>query len=529
MKVNLPVTNREFDYPASKIIISKTDRKGVITDANEDFIEISGFDAAELMGKSHNVVRHPDMPPEAFADLWKTIKQGKLWNGIVKNRRKDGDHYWVEANVTPVMEAGEITGYVSVRNKPTRAQIDAAASLYQELQSGQRKRLGGWGTSLRNRSLKLKIWLATAVATTIPFVAWLLGAPPAAAAVAGMVCTLALAPLAILLMVRPVEELKATMMAIQAAGDLSRRAPVHGDDEVGQAAKAFNALIMTLRGITQEVHHGVERLSEAAGELTATAEGVKRTVEQQAEAAQSSATAVEELTATVSSVAESTKRVREDAYVSLDRTRRGNDGIGEVVGKISHIEQMIQAMAGSVSEFVASAKRITQMTRQVKEIADQTNLLALNAAIEAARAGEQGRGFAVVADEVRKLAEKSAASAQEIDTVTKSIEHQSTGVESAIHSGLEQLTAMHQSMEEFASLMAESAGSVTHATSGIDQISQAAEEQAQASQLLARDVERIAEMAESSTQLVSRTFASAQSLEMMGANLRMAVNRFKVG
>jgi aerotaxis receptor len=528
MKTNLPVTNRELDYRDGAIIISKTDRKGLITEVNQDFVEISGFTPAELLGHAHNVVRHPDMPEAAFADLWKTIQRGKLWNGIVKNRCKNGDHYWVEANVTPIFKHGQIDGYVSVRTKPSRQQVEAANQLYQALKDGRVKGLSGWGARLRNSSLRAKIWTLTALVGILPIAGWLFGIPSIATALASLVLTLALAPVAIGLIVRPLDDLRATMMAIQGDGDLSRRAPVHGDDEVGQAAKSFNALILTLRGITQEVQRGVESLTQASQELSAAARSVKENVETQAEAAQASAAAVEELTASVGSVADTTKRVRDDAHTSLDTTRRGNEGIVSVVGQIDQIEQLVKAMAQAVSEFVASARHITQMTQQVKEIADQTNLLALNAAIEAARAGEQGRGFAVVADEVRKLAEKSGASAREIDLVTQSIAQQSGNVEASIHAGLEHLAMMQETMESFAGLMAESNDSVNQATSGIDSISQAAEQQAQASVELGHEIERIARMAESSAQAVNQTFALAQSLEAMGATLTAAVQRFSV-
>ena len=435
MKLNLPVTNHELRYRQNAIIISKTDRKGLISDVNEDFLEISGFSREELIGKAHNIVRHPDMPPAAFADLWETVKQGKLWNGLVKNRCKNGDYYWVEANVTPIVSNGDITGYVSVRTQPSRQQIEEADRLYRVLKDKDVKRIGNWFDRIRNASLKTKLWVVTGFVGILPLLGWLAGISPLATAITSLVLTLGIVPMVIGLIVRPINELKATMMAIQGDGDLSRRTAVHGDDEVGQAAKAFNAMVLTLRGITGEIRDNVQGLAHTSGELTQAAQAVKNNVESQASASQSSAAAVEELVASVNSVAEMTKRVREDAQTSLAHTRSGNEQVTGILGKINRIEQLVSASATSVRDFVQSAQSITAMTQQVKDIADQTNLLALNAAIEAARAGEQGRGFAVVADEVRKLAEKSAASAREIDSVTQSIESQSQTVESSIQAG----------------------------------------------------------------------------------------------
>jgi len=130
MRINNPVSQVEFQIDGSRSIYSTTDLKGNITYANPYFIEVSGFSEDELIGAPQNIVRHPDMPPAAFADLWATIKSGRPWTGYVKNRRKNGDHYWVRATVTPVMTNGVATGYISVRTKPTRAEVDAATKLY---------------------------------------------------------------------------------------------------------------------------------------------------------------------------------------------------------------------------------------------------------------------------------------------------------------------------------------------------------------------------------------------------------------
>ncbi len=138
MKNNQPVTQNEVQMKEGSILVSRTNLKGIITYCNEHFIEISGFTEKELIGKNHNIVRHPDMPPAAFADLWRTIKAGKPWSGIVKNRAKNGDHYWVEANVIPIIQNGKVVEYMSVRTKPSRAMIDKAEELYARMNSGEK-------------------------------------------------------------------------------------------------------------------------------------------------------------------------------------------------------------------------------------------------------------------------------------------------------------------------------------------------------------------------------------------------------
>ncbi|WP_301332245.1 methyl-accepting chemotaxis protein [Azonexus sp. R2A61] len=168
MRNNQPVTQNEIMLASGQMIVSKTDLKGLITDVNRDFIETSGFREEELIGQPHNIVRHPDMPAEAFADLWRTLKAGRPWSGLVKNRCKNGDHYWVLANVTPLYQDGRVSGYMSVRTAPTRQQIDAAERAYREFREGRsagrtirdgavvsaRRGLSGW---LKERSIRQRI------------------------------------------------------------------------------------------------------------------------------------------------------------------------------------------------------------------------------------------------------------------------------------------------------------------------------------------------------------------------------------
>ncbi|GAA5158221.1 methyl-accepting chemotaxis protein [Viridibacterium curvum] len=141
MRINMPVTNHELPLGQDTMIVSKTDTKGRITYVNRDFIDISGFTETELIGAPHNIVRHPDMPPEAFADLWRSLSEGLPWIGMVKNRCKNGDHYWVEAHAAPMFENGVVTGYISVRRTPTRAQVESAEQAYREFREGRAKGL----------------------------------------------------------------------------------------------------------------------------------------------------------------------------------------------------------------------------------------------------------------------------------------------------------------------------------------------------------------------------------------------------
>lgn len=137
MKTNLPVTQNELMLKAGGSIVSKTDLKGLITYVNQDFVDISGFAEAELIGQLHNIVRHPDMPSEAFADLWAMLKAERPWTGLVKNRCKNGDYYWVLANVTPIFQNDTVAGYLSVRTAPSRSEVEAAETAYRDFREGR--------------------------------------------------------------------------------------------------------------------------------------------------------------------------------------------------------------------------------------------------------------------------------------------------------------------------------------------------------------------------------------------------------
>src|SRR3569623_1396046 len=137
MRNNQPVTGQEYEFPSSQMLVSAPDLTGRIEYCNPAFIAVSGYTHEELVGQPHNLIRHPDMPREAFADMWATIRDGRPWTALVKNRRKNGDHYWVHANVTPVGKKGAVVGYLSVRVKPARDAVRAAEALYSRMRAGE--------------------------------------------------------------------------------------------------------------------------------------------------------------------------------------------------------------------------------------------------------------------------------------------------------------------------------------------------------------------------------------------------------
>jgi len=310
-------------------------------------------------------------------------------------------------------------------------------------------------------------------------------------------------------------------------GDLTRRLEIRGQDEIGQASAAFNEMMSKFSALVRQVSESAGEVSSAARELANSAEQVASGSHLQNDRSSAAAQAVEVMVSNITSIAQSTEAVHEQSRESLRRSEEGNRSIAQLIGDVGKVESTVKQIAESVSEFVRSTASITNMTREVKDIADQTNLLALNAAIEAARAGEQGRGFAVVADEVRKLAEKSSASASEIDAITRTLGQQSEAVQHAIQDGLSHIASSQLSVESVTDVLAAASHSVTQVGEGMDAITNAADEQRHVSSEVAQNIEAIAAMAQENNSSIEQTAASAHRLETLAANLQSAVGRFK--
>ena len=283
MRKNLPVTRKEHVVPDGSSLVSKTDLKGRITYANPAFVEASGYALDELLGAAHSLVRHPDMPEAAFADLWTTIQKGKPWSALVKNRRKSGDFYWVRANVTPVIEGKRITGYMSVRDKPSRADIAGAEALYQTMREGKLRGLVLREGILRKTGLRGVLprlansgaqFLTTAFATTASVLVLGVCALQTLHVSSTTVTTCALASAAIIVVVgnalgrsiaAPLREALGVARGVS-AGQVDYRTKTARTDECGLLLRAMQQLSINLTAVVQDIQRGSTAIHDVTGD-----------------------------------------------------------------------------------------------------------------------------------------------------------------------------------------------------------------------------------------------------------------------
>lgn len=419
MRTNLPVTQKEYTFPESDLLVSTTDTKGIITHCNPAFVKASGFSYDELIGQPHNIIRHPDMPAAAYKDLWRTIGRGRPWTALVKNRRRNGDHYWVQANVTPILENGKVRGYMSVRSRPDAAAVREADALYAhmraqesagkrtvELQAGEVRSLGlsrwlpGRG---RGPGLRTRLALALAVMIVLTLLPGLLGATGWALAAwqLGVLMLGAAAILAgfhrnVVLALREAERFAADMAGCNLATTLSSRypAPLNG------LMRQLLQVQINLRAVIGDVRAEVANFLQSADQLSQGSRDLSGRTHSQAGTLEETATSLEQLSGTVRQTAENLSEVADQSAQSARLATRGGEAVQDMVQTMRAIEQ--------------SSHKAREIVQVLEGIAFQTNILALNATVEAAHAGDRGRSFGVVASEVRALAQRSAEAAREI-------------------------------------------------------------------------------------------------------------------
>lgn len=478
----------EIHFPDNIALISTTDPASHITYANQHFCDVAGYGAAEMEGVPHNLVRHPDMPKVAFADMWQRLRQGKSWMGLVKNRAKSGQFYWVNAYVTPILNAQkEIVEFQSVRTKPAASDVAWAEQLYGLLRSGKAL---PWLSRCHIEPGQLTLWLSvSALLTTLATFAtgnllWLL-------------------PTALLLLAQAIHgwRLQQRLAHLLTLADQDKGTHLcqvlytRRHDTLAAVELALRMKQAELKAVVGRSADTNQQILQAAEDDRGNIQTIDTHLQQQRAHSEQLATAITELSHSIRDVAHSAHEASNLVIEVQQVSDEGLQALATTRSAVNQLHQELDANHAVLAQLTSDSQKISGILEVISQIADQTNLLALNAAIEAARAGEQGRGFAVVADEVRALAQKTRASTSEIHEMIQALQQTTQQLSDGMTQGAQTSARCQQHAGTTADALTQINRMLGQVTRTSDEIAQAVSQQADVTATLDEGVHQIHQLA----------------------------------
>lgn len=448
-----------------------TDPEGKILYCSQGMQHLTGYNPAELQGENIRKLKHPDMPDGPFKDLWGTITQGKSWMGMIKNKMKNGETFWVDTYIIPIMENGKIIEYQCIYRKPKHEVVDRADHIYTLRKQGKSPK----ALSKPNPRITLRI-LAIFLLSFVPVIAAVFMQLPTLFLLSIIGASLLLGCLLLLRQTKALENvIKESRKFVN--HQVKQLIYTGTTNDIGQLLLTQTMLQSQLDAILRRISAASNEVQTSASESTEVMSSTCQEAEEQQRSLQQLAAAMSQVSSATSSVAQTTAEALQQVHQVQHEANHGGAIVDSAVNDMSSLDEAIDQIDHNIDNLKQSSEKIGKVVVVISDIAEQTNLLALNAAIEAARAGENGRGFAVVADEVRQLAQRTQNSTQEINDIITGLQQEITQISSSMVNGRKLTDTSVASIQQAGSSLQEILNAVAELSNMTAQIASATEEQ----------------------------------------------------